>query len=96
MLPEDDKKALQIRMIMIIIAMHSSEAGIGLSAKARHCSHCFQYFFSQPRAGFFFALISSQKAALWITNKQFNPRPIAAYATQKSVLYCLRDPIHFF
>jgi hypothetical protein len=25
--------------------------------KARHCSHCFQYYFSQPGAGFFFALL---------------------------------------
>ncbi|EBW8988857.1 hypothetical protein BXL21_28200 [Salmonella enterica subsp. enterica serovar Enteritidis] len=24
--------------------------------KARHCSHCFQYYFSQLLAGFFFAL----------------------------------------
>ena len=24
--------------------------------KARHCSHCFQYYFSQPGAGFFFEL----------------------------------------
>ncbi|EAB3089918.1 hypothetical protein EJV23_03285 [Salmonella enterica subsp. enterica] len=23
--------------------------------KARHCSHCFQYYFSQPGAGFFLA-----------------------------------------
>ncbi|MBZ7446033.1 hypothetical protein FMJ32_00380 [Klebsiella michiganensis] len=23
------------------------------SLKARHCSHCFQYYFSQPGAGFF-------------------------------------------
>ena len=38
-------------MIMIIIAMRSGDATVNL--KARHCSHCFQYYLSQPMLAFF-------------------------------------------
>ncbi|EGT3575345.1 hypothetical protein F6R83_20440 [Citrobacter amalonaticus] len=40
-------------MRMIIIALRSGRP-LAENLKARHCSHCFQYYFSQPGAGFFF------------------------------------------
>ncbi|AMG60110.1 hypothetical protein AL522_22105 [Pantoea vagans] len=43
---------LQTRMIMIIIAMRFREVA-RQPGKARHCSHCFQYYFASLDAGFF-------------------------------------------
>jgi len=46
------KMTLQTRMIMIIIAMHFREVA-RQPGEARHCSHCFQYYFASLDAGFF-------------------------------------------
>jgi len=51
------KMTLQTRMIMIIIAMRFREV-TRQPGKARHCSHCFQYYFASLDAGFFFCLLS--------------------------------------
>jgi hypothetical protein len=52
------KMTLQTRMIMIIIVMRSREVA-RQPEKARHCSHCFQYYLASLSAGFFFACPSS-------------------------------------
>lgn len=50
---------------MIIIAVRSGES-INLdtlTAKARHCSHCFQYYLASSGAGFFLPAFCQSKQA---------------------------------
>ncbi|HBV91440.1 MAG TPA: hypothetical protein DEF80_10700 [Pantoea sp.] len=68
------KRTLQTRMIMIIIAMRFREVA-RQPGKARHCSHCFQYYFASLDAGFFLpALLQSFSATASHSFNEFEKR----------------------
>lgn len=47
-------------MIMIIIAMRSGDTSAE-NLKARHCSHCFQYYLASRVLAFFYLFFAQEK-----------------------------------